>query len=139
MKELFTMLQIFSQSYSIERQEWKRWQYYFHSAESRMCYCIHWIWSISCSYGISKSICKTAFISTSHIIRKHEHIFGISARWALATSEENRQRILLNIVVLHFYRILYFYDKYMQKISSVTMEIHFPLQDLSAQYHKFSL
>lgn len=31
-------------------------------------------------YPRSRSICKTTFINTSHIIRKHEHTFGIPAR-----------------------------------------------------------
>lgn len=32
------------------------------------------------SFMYSESICKTAFINTSHIIRKHEYIFGILTR-----------------------------------------------------------
>lgn len=95
-------------------------------------YCRNWdvllhsldLVSASCSYGISKSICKTALINTSHTIRKHEHTFGIPARLDLAISGENRQRILLNIV-LHIYPIFWVYDKYIQKLSSVTMQINF--------------
>lgn len=78
-----------------------------------------------CIRGTSRSICKTAFINASHVIGKQEHTFGIPARWILVNSEKDRQRILLNSVVLNVYPVLWFCDKYIQSTSAVKTQILF--------------